>query len=71
MNAFFSASYRNLDCLLVRNFHNRYLNNLIKMLQERVLCLVYKYTNSSIVELLEKENTYFHNSSEKHLNMCY
>ena len=41
------------------------------MLQERVLCLVYKDTNSSIVELLEKENTYFHNSSEKHLNMCY
>ena len=55
-NAFFLSQFE--YCLLVRNFHNRSLNNRIKRLQERALFLVYKGTNSSIVELLEKENTF-------------
>ena len=56
MNASFSLQFG--YCLLVRNFHNRSLNDRIKRLQERALCLVYKGTTSSIVELLEKENTF-------------
>ena len=56
MNASFTLQFG--YCLLVRNFHNRSLNDRIKRLQEEALCLVYKGTNSSIVELLEKENTF-------------
>ena len=55
-NAFFLSQFE--YCLLVRNFHNRSLNNRIKRLQDRALFLVYKGTNSSIAELLEKENTF-------------
>ena len=56
MNAFFSSQFG--YCLLVWIFHNRSLNNRINRLQERALRLKYKGTNSSIVELLEKENTF-------------
>ena len=55
-NAFFLSQFE--YCLLVRNFHNRPLNNRIKRSQDRALFLVYKGTNSSIAELLEKENTF-------------
>ena len=55
-NAFFLSQFE--YCFLVRNFHSRSLNNRIKRLQERALFLVCKGTNSSIVELLEKENTF-------------
>ena len=44
--------------LLVCKFHSRSLNNRINRLQERASNFVYKGTNSSIVELLEKENTF-------------
>ena len=45
-------------CLLVCKFHSRSLNNRINRLQNRTLHLVYKGTSSSIIELLEKENTF-------------
>ena len=64
MNAFFLPQFG--YCLLVRNFNYRSLNNQIKRFKERALCMVYRDTISSIIELLEKENTYFHNSPEKH-----
>ena len=54
-NAFFLSQFE--YCLLVRNFHNRSLNKRIKRLQDRASFLVYKGTNSSIAELLEKENS--------------
>ena len=64
MNAFFLSQFG--YCILVRNFHNRSLNNQIKRLKEIALCLMYRDTNCSIAEFLEKENTYFHNLPEKH-----
>ena len=44
--------------LLVCKFHSRSLNNQINRLQGRTLRSVYKGTSSSIVGLLEKENTF-------------
>ena len=61
MNPFFLSQFR--YCLLVCKFHNRSLNNQINRLQERALSLVYKGTNSSIVELLGKK--FFHRKNMK------
>ena len=56
MNALFSSQFG--YCLLYWMFHNRSLNNRINRLQERALSLMYKGTTDSVVELLEKENTF-------------
>ena len=56
MNAFFLSQVGYY--LLVWKFHNRSLKNRVNRLQQRALRVVYKGTNSSIVELPEKENTF-------------
>ena len=56
MNVLFSSQFG--YCLLYWMFHNRSLHNRINRLQERALSLMYKGTTDSVVELLEKENTF-------------
>ena len=57
MNAFFTSQFS--YCLLIWMCHSRSNNWKINMLQERCLRIIYNNKQSSLTELLNKDNSVF------------